>query len=160
MPIERPKDPKALLAAVDAATGQGYEPSGVFGSSTPRTPADREFQFLSELLWNAHAAAPASAEAAVFHALATIPGVSAEANVTDAGGDAAISVMNDGGAHELLLAPSGYGVLGLRSVSTGTAPLLPSPANSKAASKAPPAGTVIESLAWTAVRPVSAPGQR
>jgi hypothetical protein len=155
-----PQDPAGLLAAVDRATGPSFQTAGLFGAATTHNPAANEFQFLAQLLWEASAAAPASAEAAVFRALATVQGVTVQRGVTDAAGDATIALSGDGGVYQLLLDPTTYATLGLRVVSSGSAPLLPVPAEKSAAPKAPPAGTIVDSQAWSTVRLVNHPGQR
>src|SRR5271165_4801029 len=80
---------------------------------------------LRHQLREASAAAPASAEAAVFRALATLPDVTVHRGVTDAAGDATIALSGDGGVFDLLLDPTTYAPLGLRVVSSGSEPLLP-----------------------------------
>lgn len=155
-----PRNPKALLAAVDVATGPGFEAAGLFGTARAHDSAEAEFQFLAQLLWNAAAAAPATAEAAVFRALATIPGVTIQQQVTDAAGEPALAVSGDGGELQLLLDPTTYRTLGMRTVSTGTGPQMPTTVGAGTRAAPSPAGTVLDSLAWSDVKLVGQPGRR
>ena len=88
----------------------------------------------------------------VFRALAAIPGVTTQRGISDAFGRPAIG-LSDNGEIQLLLDPRTYAALGVRTISTGTAPHLP---NSDATY---PRGTVVQSIARQ-VSVVSAPGQR
>ena len=104
-------------------------------------------------MWNAAQAAPASAEAAVFRAMATIPGVTAQPAATDAAGRPAIALSDDGDGQQLLFDPQTYEVTGLRQVGNGhyTAP-------GKRGTL--PAGTIADSVAFLSVALVNAPGDR
>lgn len=155
-----PRNPKALLAAVDVAAGPSFEAAGLFGTARTHDPAETEFQFLAQLLWNAAAAAPAAAEANVFRALATIPGVTIQRQITDAAGEPALAVSGDSGELQLLLDPTTYGTLGMRTVSTGTGPQMPTTVDAGTEATPLPAGTVVDSLAWSDVKLVGQPGQR
>jgi hypothetical protein len=150
-----PPDRTALLAAVDAeiaADPGAVAPAG--GSpSAGRTRPQLEFEYLSNLVWNAAQAAPASAEAAVFRAMATIAGVSAQSGVSDAAGRPAIALSDDGDQQQLLFDPHTYEVIGLRQVSDGHYP-----APGKSGTE--PAGTIVDSVAFVSVTPVNAPGDR
>lgn len=55
--------------AAQEREGGGAGLAGLFGVAATRDPAETEFQFLAQLLWNAAAAAPAMAVAAVLRAL-------------------------------------------------------------------------------------------
>jgi len=153
-----------LLAAVDRAiVASHWEPDGLpsLAAVPESTPRQLEFEFLGQLLWNASQAAPAAAEASVYRAMITIPGVTAQTGVTDAAGRPAIALSNDGGVFQLLLDPTSYAVLGLRSVSNGSAPVAPAGgATSGGAPRPWPAGTVVESIAWADAHQVAGPGQR
>ena len=122
--------------------------------------------------------APPKAEAAAFRAMAAIPGVTVQPGITDAAGNPAIGVSDDGGYDQLLLDPVSYQVTGLRQLSTGIDPnaVPPSPRElatfpkaeqrkllrqQKAEAKTwPRKGTVIQSLAYAKVSEVSGPGVR
>ncbi|HEX6519646.1 MAG TPA: CU044_5270 family protein [Streptosporangiaceae bacterium] len=125
-----PLDPRALLDAVAEAAGKiGAENLAAgtpLGGSVPTTKGQLEFDYLSSLLWNAAGGvgAPATAEAAAYRAMATIPGVSVQQGITDAAGDPAISVSDNGGYSQILLDPVSYQVIGLRQVSDGVGPVV------------------------------------
>ena len=150
-----PSDPAALLAAVDAeiaAHPGAVAPAG--GSpTTGSTRPQLEFGYLSSLVWNAAQAAPASAEAAVFRAMATIPGVGAQPGVTDAAGRPAIALSDEGDGQQLLFDPNTYQVIGLRTISNGHYP-----APGKGGTL--PAGAVVDSIAFPTVALVDQPGER
>ena len=105
--------------------------------------------------------------------MAAIPGVTVQRGITDAAGNPAIGVSDDGGYDQLLLDPVSYQVTGLRQLSTGIGPLVaPSPQQLAKFPKAeqqqilrkvktqqwPPKGTVVQSLAYAQVSEVSGPG--
>jgi hypothetical protein len=188
-----PSDPAGLLAVIGrAASGAGDEEAGnpLIGSE-PKTKAQREFGYLTSILWNAAAGVggPPKAEAAAFRAMATLPGITVQPGVKDAAGADAIAVSDNGGLNQLLLDPGTYQVLGLRQLSDGmdgalSLGKLPSGLRDQfyklktaqekdawlAAHQAlikklerqfsPPAGTVLESLAYARVSEVAAPGTR
>ena len=154
-----PSAPSALLAAVDhqlSTTGTG--PSGMMRplGSPPRahTQAEKEFEYLVELLWNAVDTTPPAAEAAVYQAMSTIPGVSTQAGLTDVVGRPAVGVSANGGYTQLLLDPQTYEVIGLWGISTGT-----TPTGVTAGLHIPPKGVLNLSMAWATVKPVSGPGR-
>lgn len=150
-----PPDPVALLAAVDAevaANPNAVAPAGgspIAGS----TRQQLEFEYLSSLVWNAAQAAPASAEASVFRAMATIPGVTAQPGATDAVGRPAIALSDGGDQQQLLFDPRTYEVTGLRTISNGHYP-----APGKAGTL--PAGAVVDSVSFASVALVNAAGDR
>jgi hypothetical protein len=150
-----PPDPQALLAQVDTAIrNAGYDPNGLplFDVVPTTTTAQREFQFIAQLLWQDTQSGLVSGAGSVYEALATLPGVVAEPAVTDALGRPAIGISDDGGSFQILLSPQTYQVLGIRSVSTGSAPHLPGGGTA-------PKGTVVQSFA-AADTFVAAPGDR
>ena len=175
-----PAAPRQLLATVDkvveAAGGANLVAGNPVASQTPKNKGQLEFDYLSLLLWNAAGGvgAPPNAEAAAFRAMAAIPGVTVQQGITDAAGNPAIGVSDDGGYDQLLLDPVSYQVTGLRQLSTGIGPKVaaPSPQQLAGYPKAmqqqilrklknpagPPKGTVIESLAYAQVSEVSGPG--
>jgi hypothetical protein len=151
-----PSSSTALLAAVDhqlSTTSTGsiemFAPPG--SPPAAHTRAEKEFAYLLELLWNGVDATPPAAEAAVYRAMSTIPGVSTQAGITDVAGRPAIGVSANGGYTQLLLDPQTYEVIGLRGTSTGTTP-------TGVTAGIPPKGTVIASMAWATVKPVRGPG--
>ena len=154
-----PSDPRALLRAVDraiAADPSSVAPPGASPISSHQTRRQLEFQFLTQLLWQAAQAAPARGEAAAFRALATIPGVTVARGISDAVGRPAIGLSDAGDAQQLLLDPRTYKVTGLRTISNGTWPVNVMTKNGPSY----PRGTVIESDVWVKVALVSGPGER
>jgi hypothetical protein len=150
-----PADPRALLAQIEAATRDGAYDSGglpLFAVVPTTTTAQRQFQFIAQLLWQDTQSGVVSGASTIYQALATLPGVVAESGVTDALGRPAIGISDDAGAFQILLSPQTYQVLGIRSVSTGSAPHLPGGGTA-------PKGTVVQSFA-TADTFVAAPGDR
>jgi hypothetical protein len=111
----------------------------------------------------------------VFRAMAAIPGVTVEQNITDAAGAPAIGISGDGGYDQLLLDPVSYQVIGLRQLSTGIGPKTIA-AGPQALAKLPKAeqqrslrqlktappwprkGAVLLSMAYARVSEVSGPG--
>jgi len=154
-----PASPAALLAAVDAElarTGETF--FGVAGWATARP--QREFAWLAQLLWNAaFFAAPPSALAAVYRAIATIPGVAVNQRVTDAAGRPTIGITDTlaqaddraftafQGQNEILLNPATYQPVGLiwRYLADNFKPA---------------GGWLTDSLAIIQAAEVSGPGQR
>ena len=175
-----PTAPSQLLATVDkvveAAGGANLVAGDPVAGQTPKNKGQLEFDYLSLLLWNAAGGvgAPPNAEAAAFRAMAAIPGVTIQQGITDAAGNPAIGVSDDGGYDQLLLDPVSYQVTGLRQLSNGIGPKMaaPSPQQLAGYPKAmqqqilrklknpagPPKGTVIQSLAYAQVSEVSGPG--
>jgi hypothetical protein len=150
-----PSDSANLLAAVDhqiraagGTTPPMFTSPGV--PPQPTTKGGKEFAYLVNLLWNAAEAVPPAGEAAVYEAMASIPGISTQ-SVTDVTGRAAIGVSDDGGYRQLLLDPHTYQILGLRLTSAGYAP-------TGATDQVPPNGTLVASMAWTNVKAVRGPG--
>ena len=154
-----PASPAALLAAVDAElarTGETF--FGVCGWATAKP--QREFAWLGQLLWNAAIfGAPSAALAAVYRAIATIPGVAVNQRVTDAAGQPTIGIIDSlaqaddqaltafQGQDEILLNPTTYQPIGL---------IWRYPADNFK----PADGWLTDSLAIVEVAEVSGPGQR
>jgi hypothetical protein len=175
-----PTAPNQLLATLDkvaeAAGGANLVAGNPVAGHAPKNKGQLEFDYLSLLLWNAAGGvgAPPKAEAAAFRAMAAIPGVTVQQGITDAAGNPAIGVSDDGGYDQLLLDPVSYQVTGLRQLSNGIGPKVaaPSPQQLAGYPKAmrqqilrklknpagPPKGTVIQSLAYAQVSEVSGPG--
>jgi hypothetical protein len=158
-----PANPQALLAVIaehaGAQSAAGPGAAGVlFGGGRPTTEAQVEFDYLTWLMWNAQSGlgGPPSGDSAAYSALATLPGISVEEGITDAADTPAIGVSADGGYNQLLLSPTTYQVIGVRSISTGAAPKR----GRYARTPYPPKGTVILSTAFTQVTEVTAPGDR
>ena len=176
-----PKEPRALLAVVDkaaAAIGAANLAAGTpVAGHAPKTKSQLEFDYLTLLLWNAAAGVggPPKAEAAVFRAMAALPGVTVKRGITDAAGAQAIGVSADG-YDQLLLDPVSYQVIGLLQLSTGVGPKpatdpkvlekLPKAERQRIQQKlrqlptGPRKDTVILSLAYAQVSEVSGPGIR
>jgi hypothetical protein len=189
-----PSNPSALLAqiaeAAASASGANIAAGDPVAGSAPRNQAQLEFDYLTELLWNAAGGmgGPPKAEADAFLALAALPGISVQQGVRDAAGTEAIAVSDDGGYSQLLLDQRTYQVLGLRQLSNGTGVVsirlwpaslrkefvaLPTAQEKQqfmrehqqlfrklARQFGPPNGTVEESLAYAQVSEVPAPGDR
>jgi hypothetical protein len=158
-----PANPQALLAVIARQAGAqpaaGSGPVGtLFGGGKPTTEARVEFDYLTWLMWNAQSGigGPPSGDAAAYSALANLPGISVQEGITDAAGAPAIGVSADGGYNQLLLSPTTYQVIGLRSISTGVAPKQRRPARIPY----PPKGAVIFSTAFTQVTEVPDAGDR
>jgi hypothetical protein len=132
-----------------------------FLGSMPKTLAQAEFSYLGQLLWNAAAGVggPPRGEAAVFRAMALIPGVSLQQGITDAAGHRVVGLSANGGVNALLLDPVSYQPTGLREVSTGKGSAKPVSKQAVIAGF-PPKGTVLDSLAYITVKEVSGPGTR
>jgi hypothetical protein len=119
--------PHALLAVI-AQQIAGQNPSKIAESDPllgpgPWTRAQLEFDYLAGILWNAAGgvSGPPAVEAAVYRALATLPGISVQQGLTDTAGNPAIGISDDGGYGQLLVDPASYQVIGLRQLSTGVA---------------------------------------
>ena len=175
-----PAVPSQLLAAVAKAAlsvGAANLAAGTpVAGHTPKNKGQLEFDYLSLLLWNAAGGvgAPPNAEAAAFRAMAAIPGVTVQRGITDAAGNPAIGVSDDGGYDQLLLDPVSYQVSGLRQLSTGVGPR-PAAISPRELAKfpkaeqqqilrklktpaGPPKGAVVLSMAYAQVSEVSGPG--
>lgn len=165
-----PTSPPALLRAVDAELARAWSGQTYFGvTGTATTKPQREFAWLGLLLWNAYAAAPPPAVAAVYQAIATLPGVSVDQHVTDAAGRSTIGITDDQGRTEILLNPATYQPVGLIVRSPAVKVAKPAPGHSLSstgplASPVPmvtrTSGPETSSLAIVQVSEVSAPGQR
>jgi hypothetical protein len=154
-----PSSPKALLAAIAAQVAK-VGAAGIVSPVqlyAPTSASQVQFDYLVELMWNAVDGEPPAAEAAVFRALADLPGVSVQPGITDAAGRPATGVSDDGGIEQLLFNPQTFAVTGLRILSTGT-----NPARTVKGSSAPwpPKGAIVESDAIVQVTPVTSPPER
>jgi hypothetical protein len=150
-----PAGPAMLLAEVardvppSSIAGSGWDPA----RGRP-TSAQLKFGFLAELLWNSAEAAPPGVETTMFAALSRIPGVRAQAGVSDALGRPAIALSIAGVDQQLLLDSVSYQVTGQRTLSNGSWPVA-----AGGGSATVPKGEVVESLAWARVAFVSDPGR-
>ena len=157
-----PSNPRALLAVIAkqvAKVGPSVAPGSVVSLYAPKGRDELEFDYLAQLLWNSATGEPPAAEAAVFRALAAIPGVSSQQGITDVVGRPAIGLSDNGGKTQLLLDPRTYQVIGMRAASTGTDPVRTAAGKGRKVPW-PPKGTIIESMAWAQVTMVSGPGRR
>jgi hypothetical protein len=124
-----PVNPRALLTVIAAkSAGQSADDLGLpVSGGPPKTKAQREFDLLGMILWNATigVGGPPAAEAAAYRALATLPGISVQPGITDMAGGQAIGISDDGGLDQLLIDPASYQVIGIRTLSSGvTAPTI------------------------------------
>jgi hypothetical protein len=187
-----PANPQALLSTVGKYVNEegwsNVAAGDPLSAVAPTTQPQAEFDFLTLVLWNAAGGVggPPAAEAAVFLAMAALPGISVQQGVTDEAGAQAISVSADG-YDQLLLDPRTYQVLGLRQLNRGPSDIpvtgrdlpakywnakawfalskaakakLIAQAQQKLAKTWPAKGAVLESLAYAKVAEVSAPGDR
>ena len=158
-----PADPKALLAYVDKQMAgenivelMSSSPLGFYAAKD--TTPQREFDYLTGLLWQSQRAAPPSALAAVFKAMATIPGITTQSNVPDDTGTPTVAISANGGLTRMLLDPATYRVRGAQSLSNGTNPV--KLGNGKPPSTPwPPRGQIAGSLTIAQASLVSGPGK-
>jgi hypothetical protein len=121
-----PTAPQALLTVIATqAAGQNAQniaAGNPIAGVIPQTEAQREFDYLTLILWNAATVSgPPAAEAAAYRAMATLPGITVQQGITDTTGHA-IGVSDDGGYDQLLIDPVSYQVIGIRQLSTGIGP--------------------------------------
>ncbi|GAA4635983.1 hypothetical protein GCM10023196_083840 [Actinoallomurus vinaceus] len=153
-----PTDPHAMLATL-------YDKVGSKPGSPGSSRDERAFENIQQLLWNSEAGAPPRIQAALYRALAQLPGVKVQANVEYAPGRTAIGV-SDRPDSALLLDPKTYRMIGSAYISTGAR-------QSKARTRdgalkkgyspdlpVQPAGTVLSAVFRSTVTFVSAPGNR
>ena len=79
-------EPQGTAGSHRQAGGQGRPERGagsVVSLYAPKGRDEVEFDYLAQLLWNSATGEPPAAEAAVFRALAAIPGVSSQQRITD-----------------------------------------------------------------------------
>ena len=120
-----PANPAALIAVISAHVAK-LKPDQVLSpveQYAPTSASQVTVSYLVELMWNASDGEPSAAQASVYLAMARIPGVTVQRNVTDAAGQVAVGVSDNGGIDQLLLDPHTYAVVGIREVSTGVSPL-------------------------------------
>lgn len=159
-----PSSPRALLAVVArqvAAVGaQNVAAGSPVSGGSPTSRGGLEFDYLATLLWNAAgAAAPPAAEAAVFRAMAAIPGISSQRGITDVAGQPAIALSASGGESQLLLDPQTYQVIGARQFSEGQKFWRRVAGRKADGLHMPSKGTLFISMAWAQVTMVSGPGR-
>jgi hypothetical protein len=124
-----PTDPQALLKVIASqAAGQNAQniaAGNPIAGVTPKTQAQREFDYLTLILWNAAigVGGPPAAEAAAYQAIAALPGITVQQGITDTADGQAIGVSDDGGYDQLLIDPVSYQVIGIRQLSTGIGPM-------------------------------------
>jgi hypothetical protein len=163
-----PTDPKALLADIYAmptggnGLGSGSLAHQILGAP-PLLPLgtgrnSSAFLNLAQLIWNSPAGAPPGVQAALYRAMAQIPGITVDVNARTVNGQPAISV---GG---LLFDPHTYQMIGARSVTPNSISQCPTAQGGATVAnphcRVIPAGTVLEEILQTGVKFVSAPGQR
>ena len=158
-----PSDPAALISVISAhvATLNPNQVLSPVEQYAPTSSSQVTFSYLVELMWNATDGEPPAAQASVYLAMARLPGVTVQQGITDAAGQPAIAVSDNGGIDQLLLNPRSYAVVGIREVSTGVSPArVASKAKSAKSPPWPPRGAVLASLAISELKPVSGPGRR
>ncbi len=171
-----PASPKAVLAVVAAQVTKigaaNLESGAPLNQYVPTSASQLDFDYLTLLMWNATDGEPLAVEARVYEALADLPGVSVQTGVTDAAGQPAIGVSDDGGIEQLLLSPRTFAVIGMRQFSTGFSPARYAGKAARRAGKAalapprpaapawPPKGALVMSLAIAQMKAVSGPGVR
>jgi hypothetical protein len=122
-----PTAPRALLKVI-ASQAAGQNPQNIAAGNpiagvAPKTEAQREFDYLTLILWNAAMiSGPPAAEAAAYQAIAALPGITVQEGITDTAGGQAIGVSDNGGYDQLLIDPVSYQVIGIRQLSTGIGP--------------------------------------
>jgi hypothetical protein len=159
-----PASPAAIIATIGGIVGttpRDWEKSTAGSAAAEIAPANQgqaEFYYLAQLLWNAYAAAPATAEADVYRAMADIPGVTVKTGLTNAVGRTAVGV-SAGGVSWLLLDPQTYQVIGIseKAVVAQVAPPHYKPQKHK---KLPLSFSGMISMAWADVALVRGPGVR
>jgi hypothetical protein len=158
-----PTAPQSLLTVIASQAAdqnaQNIAVGNPIAGVLPKTEAQREFDYLTLILWNAApVGGPPAAEAAAYRALATLPGITVQQGITDTAGGQAIGVSDDGGYDQLLINPVSYQVIGIRQLSTGIGPR---PAATKRHEPAYPArGTLINEIVYTQTAEVRTPGDR
>ena len=163
-----PADPHALLAVIahQVATpaGEQFAAASVTTFGGPRQPTREqlEFDYLTRILWNAYLGAPPAALAAVYRAMATLPGISVQPGIKDTAGGQAIGVSDDDGYDQLLIDPVSDQVIGIRQLSTGIGPVTAAQAKEgkERQSDYPAKGTLIYEMVYARTAEVPAPGDR
>jgi hypothetical protein len=152
-----PVNPQALLAAIGShaagLTASDFSGNPIAGEP-PTTQAQREFDFLTEILWNATigVGGPPAAEAAAYRGLATLPGITVQQGIKDTAGGQAIGISDDGGYDQLLIDPVSYQVIGIRQLSTGVT------VAKNANTPGPAKGTLLQEIVYAQNTEVPAPG--
>jgi hypothetical protein len=189
-----PTDPRALLTVI-ASQAAGQNPENIAAGNpiagvAPKTEAQREFDYLTLILWNAAlVGGPPAAEAAAYQAMAALPGITVQQGIQDTAGGQAIGVSDDGGYDQLLIDPVSCQVIGIRQLSTGIGPMsiaqalasghitpslrkllagltkaerdqLITAAKKKHGPAHPPKGTLIQEIIYAQTAKVPAPGDR
>ena len=189
-----PTDPQALLKVI-ANQAAGQDPQNIAAGNpiagvAPKTEAQREFDYLTLILWNvALVGGPPPAEAAAYQAMAALPGITIQQGITDTADRQAIGISDDGGYDQLLIDPVSYQVIGIRQLSTGIGPMsiaqalasghispslrkllagltkaerdqLITAARKQHQPAYPPKGTVIQEIVYARTAAVPAPGDR
>lgn len=167
-----PTDPHALLTRIyqlpqdGNGLGSGSLAHQILGAP-PLTPlgTDRNsaaFLNIAQLIWNSPVGAPPKIQAALYRAMAEIPGIKVDANARTITGQPAISLSG------LLFDPHTYRMLGARTVASDNTKVCdidgaptPKPAAKKPHDCHPvPAGTVMDESLQTTVKYVDGPGRR
>jgi hypothetical protein len=160
-----PAAPQGLLKVIASqAAGQNAQniaAGNPIAGVTPKTEAQREFDYLTLILWNAAmVSGPPAAEAAAYQAMATLSGITVQQGITDTAGGQAIGVSDDGGYDQLLIDPVSYQLIGIRQLSTGIGPRNIALKKNKHLPAYPAKGTLIDETVYTQTAEVPAPGDR
>lgn len=153
-----PASPAAILTTVSSIVGttprdwENRSSGSAVSEIAPKNQGQAEFDYLAQLLWDAYAAGPATAEANVYRAMADISGVTVKTDLTNAVGRTAIGVSANGGVSWLLLDPQTYQVSGISEKAISIKPLKGQNSPSTFS------GTI--SMAWADAASVSGPGVR
>ncbi|MEV6964144.1 CU044_5270 family protein [Hamadaea sp. NPDC051192] len=160
-----PTEPAAMVTAL------ADQPD--LSSNTTGSPGERAFANAGVLLWNSPLGAPPSVQAALYRALATLPGIRVD-TATDVVGEPAVGLSLPG-TPEILFDPATYRYLGERVVSDGVRKQRPLPpagltadkraawqqwADDPANQQVPAAGSLVSSRLRLVVTLVDQPGNR
>ncbi|MEV5753074.1 CU044_5270 family protein [Actinoallomurus sp. NPDC052308] len=105
-----PTDPQAMLTTLYRKVGSEWRGEGVIGDR-------RAFENIKQLLWNSPVSPPPRVQAAMYRALARIPGVTVRTSVEYAPGRTAIGIyappLPNHNASVILLDPATYRMIGM-----------------------------------------------
>ena len=105
-----PTDPQAMLTTLYRKVGNDWRGEGVAGDNLA-------FENIKQLLWNSPVSPPPRVQAAIYRALARIPGVTVRTSVEYAPGQTAIGIYSprspNGSRTAILLDPATYRMIGM-----------------------------------------------
>jgi hypothetical protein len=160
-----PTNPSALLADIAKLPGGGGLGSASLGDPLLGGPPllllgrgrgrnNSEFHNLAQLIWNSPAGAPPKVQAALYRAMALIPGITVDASARTITGQPAISLSG------LLFNPRTYQMIGARAVAPAPSQFCAATQPGPPDCRILPAGTLMNEIILTVVKFVSGPGQR